>query len=75
MGKEQAREVTAEPLLWRVDEAADFMRISPDALRSMMRRREIPLECILKMGKRRVRLVTAKLLAWIGYRPTPSESA
>jgi hypothetical protein len=50
--------------IWTVEEFAVWMRITPMAARCMLRRREIPQEAILKIG-RRVRLRADILQEWI----------
>jgi excisionase family DNA binding protein len=52
------------PTLWTVEEFAQWMRITAMAARCMLRRRELPQEAILKVG-RRVRLRADLLQEWI----------
>jgi hypothetical protein len=50
--------------LWTVEEFANWMRITTMAARCMLRRRELPQEAILKIG-RRVRLRVDILQEWV----------
>ena len=54
----------APPTLWTVDEFAAWMRITPMAVRCMLRRREVPEKAIVRVG-RRVRLRADILQEWI----------
>jgi hypothetical protein len=51
------------------------LSVTPCAVRGMMRRREIPKDAILRIG-RRVRYIPARIHAWVGFTPgmeiTPS---
>ena len=56
-----------EPL-WSVRQAAQWLSISEMSLRTMLKRRQIPAELVLKLG-RRVRFRSDLLRAWaIGQR-------
>ena len=50
--------------LWTVDDFAAWLRITPMAARAMIRRRELPPNSIVKIG-RRVRLRAEMIKAWV----------
>lgn len=50
--------------LWTIEDFAAWLRITPMAARAMFRRRELPPEAILKIG-RRVRLRAEIVKAWV----------
>ena len=50
--------------LWTIEDFAVWLRITPMAARAMLRRRELPREAILKIG-RRVRLRAEIVKAWV----------
>ncbi len=50
--------------LWTVEDFAAWLRITPMAARAMLRRRELPPESVVKIG-RRVRLRAEVVKAWI----------
>ena len=50
--------------LWTIEDFAAWLRITPMAARAMLRRRELPREAILKIG-RRVRLHAEIVKAWV----------
>lgn len=49
--------------LWTVKQAADWLSISEQSLRTMLKRRQIPRQAILKLG-RRVRFRSDFLRDW-----------
>lgn len=58
-------EQTTKPLLlWTVEEFAAWMRITTMAARCMLRRRELPAEAVIKIG-RRVRLRADLVQEWV----------
>lgn len=50
--------------LWTVEDFAAWLRITPMAARAMLRRRELPPESVVKIG-RRVRLRSEVVKAWV----------
>ena len=50
--------------LWTIEDFAAWLRITPMAARAMLRRRELPREAILKIG-RRVRLRAEIVKSWV----------
>jgi hypothetical protein len=50
--------------LWTVEDFAAWLRITPMAARAMLRRRELPPESVVKIG-RRVRLRAEVVKAWV----------
>jgi hypothetical protein len=50
--------------LWTLEDFAAWLRITPMAARAMLRRRELPPESVLKIG-RRVRLRAEIVKAWV----------
>ena len=50
--------------LWTVEDFAAWLRITPMAARAMLRRRELPPESLVKIG-RRVRLRAEIVKAWV----------
>lgn len=50
--------------LWTIKEFAEWLRLTPMAVRGMLRRREFPEGAILKVG-RRVRIRVALVQDWI----------
>jgi len=58
-------EQTTKPLLlWTVEEFAQWMRITTMAARCMLRRRELPPDAVIKIG-RRVRLRADLIQEWV----------
>lgn len=55
--------VAPESKLWNVKQAADWLAVSELSLRSMLKRRQIPAEAIIKLG-RRVRFRSDALREW-----------
>jgi hypothetical protein len=56
--------MSADPAeLWTIQDFAAWLKITVIAARAMLRRRELPPDCVLKIG-RRVRLVAAPLRDW-----------
>ena len=55
--------VAQESKLWTVRQAADWLSVTELSLRSMLKRRQIPAEAILKLG-RRVRFRSDALREW-----------
>jgi hypothetical protein len=55
--------------LWTVEDFAAWLRITPMAARAMLRRRELPPESVVKIG-RRVRLRAEVVKAWVLNRKT-----
>jgi excisionase family DNA binding protein len=49
--------------LWTVKQAAEWLSISEQSLRTMMKRRQLPAQAILKLG-RRVRFRSDVLRDW-----------
>jgi len=60
-GAAQVRQGTQ---LWTVEEFAQWMRITTMAARCMLRRREIPADAVIKIG-RRVRLRAELVQEWV----------
>ena len=50
--------------LWTLEDFAAWLRITVMAARAMLRRRELPAEAVLKIG-RRVRLRAEIIKAWV----------
>ena len=50
--------------LWTLEDFAAWLRITVLAARAMLRRRELPAEAVLKIG-RRVRLRAEVIKAWV----------
>jgi len=50
--------------LWTLEDFAAWLRITPMAARAMLRRRELPPESVVKIG-RRVRLRAEIVKAWV----------
>jgi len=50
--------------LWTLEDFAAWLRITVLAARAMLRRRELPAESVLKIG-RRVRLRAEVIKAWV----------
>ena len=50
--------------LWTLEDFAAWLRITVLAARAMLRRRELPAEAVLKIG-RRVRLRAEIIKAWV----------
>ncbi len=50
--------------LWTVKQAADWLSLTEHALRTMLRRNQIPLDATLRIG-RRIRFRSDALRAWI----------
>jgi len=48
--------------LWTVDEAASYLRLEPETVRSMARRGELP---VFKVGKRLWRFDPVEIQAWL----------
>ncbi len=53
-----------EVILWTVEECAEWMSMTPLAIRGMLRRREIPSHAVIKIG-RRIRLRADVIKEWI----------
>ena len=49
--------------LWNIRQACEWLSVTEHSLRTMLKRREIPAEIILKLG-RRVRFRSDLLRAW-----------
>jgi hypothetical protein len=50
--------------LWTIEDFATWLRITVLAARAMLRRRELPPEAVIKVG-RRVRLRAELVKAWV----------
>jgi hypothetical protein len=50
--------------LWTIEEFASWLRITTLAARAILRRRELPPDAVLKIG-RRVRLRAELVKAWV----------
>jgi excisionase family DNA binding protein len=62
---DMTNEQTTKPLLlWTVEEFAAWMRITTMAARCMLRRRELPAQAVIKIG-RRVRLRADLVQEWV----------
>ncbi len=53
----------AEPL-WTIRQASAWMSMTERALRCMLHRRQVPLEVIVRIG-RRIRFRPSELRAWV----------
>lgn len=51
--------------LWTVRELSGFLSLSPAAVRSMLKRREIPENCVRRVGKRRLRFIPGAVREWL----------
>ena len=58
------QETPKAPTLWTVEEFAQWMRITPMAARCILRRRELPAEAVIRIG-RRVRLRADLVQKWV----------
>ncbi len=54
----------AAPVLWTVEDCAKWLSLTVMSFRCMLRRREIPAEAVVRIG-RRVRLRADLLQAWV----------
>ena len=50
--------------LWTVEEFAEWMRVTPMAVRCMLRRRELPEGAVIKI-RRRVRIDSGLVKEWV----------
>lgn len=55
---------TSDDRLWTVRQASQWLSLTEHALRSMLRREQIPHEAIFRMG-RRIRFRSNALRAWV----------
>ena len=55
---------TGQERLWTVKEASEWLAVTEQALRSMLKRREVPREIVFKLG-RRVRFRPDLLREWV----------
>src|SRR5689334_8107852 len=55
--------------LWDVEKLAQFIAVTPGALRCMLRRGEVPRNCICRVGVRRIRFLPAAVLEWLKLEP------
>lgn len=53
------------PELLTADQVAEWLRLSKKAVYSMAERGEIPTQCIVRIGPRRLRFDAAAMRAWI----------
>ena len=51
--------------LWTLHDLGAYLRLSEPGVRGMLKRREIPKDCILKLGKRRLRFIPDRVRAWL----------
>ena len=54
--------------LWTLEDFASWLRITVLAARAMLRRRELPADAVIKIG-RRVRLRAERIKAWVLKKP------
>lgn len=54
--------------LWTVRQACAWMSLTEHALRTMLRRNQLPAEAIVRIG-RRIRFRSNALRAWLAQRP------
>ena len=52
--------------LLTVRDLAEFLAVSVESVRGMLKRREIPVHCIVRVGKRRVRFHAGRIREWLG---------
>lgn len=57
----------ADPL-WNIRQACSWLSLTEHALRTMLRRNQLPAEAIIRIG-RRIRFRSTALRAWVERRP------
>ena len=54
-----------KPGLWTLSDLCSFLNLSEAGARGMLKRREIPADCIVRLGKRRLRFIPDRIRTWL----------